>query len=343
MLEDNPSASAYLTWEYSQALCQTYHYRQHHLGYTTNSGHLVGGLPLIHVKSLFFGDRLISLPFCEYGGPLLAHASTEDQVSHASESLLNQAIQLASQLGVDYVEMRHPSLNESILLQKGFEKAEHYVTFHVDLSNGTKQLWNSLDKKTRNAVRKSQKAELQIKDVNELDQLREYYTLYLETQKRLGSPPHCFQLFENLFSVFCPTNKMRMILARHDNMPIAGIVVFLHGNSVFWWNNVSNAEYRKLNPTNLLLWHAMEWAAEKGYRTMNLGRTRKSTTIYDFKKGWGGEEKPLQDFVHFVASKKKNLPDPSQKKYQVLSAIWDLLPIAVSRRIGPRIIKGIGL
>ena len=33
-------------------------------------GHLVGILPLVRVRSRFFGDYLVSMPFLNYGGPL---------------------------------------------------------------------------------------------------------------------------------------------------------------------------------------------------------------------------------------------------------------------------------
>jgi lipid II:glycine glycyltransferase (peptidoglycan interpeptide bridge formation enzyme) len=230
-----------------------------------------------------------------------------------------------------------------MLHESGFDNLQSFVTFQIDLSKGEKKLWNSLDKKTRNSVRKAQKSELDIEDVKEPKQLKEYYMLYLKTQKRLGSPPHSFKLFQNLFSTFSSGQKMRMILAKHNGVPIAGIIIFSQVDTVFWWNNVSDAEHRSLNPTNLLLWKTMKWAAENGYKTMDLGRTRKPSTIYNFKRGWGGEEKPLKDYVRFLGSNKKSLPDPSQRKYRLISTMWGLLPIAITKRIGPRLIQGIGL
>jgi len=342
LLENNPSASAYLLWEYGEALCQTYHYDRHYL-VSDSASNIVGALPLIHIRSRLFGNRLISLPFCEYGGPIFKPDLEQREAIDTWKHLLNATMNLATELGVDYVELRQPSLDESVLLENGFGNVQSYVTFRIELSKGERELWNSLDKKTRNAVRKAQKSKLDVDDVREPSQLKEYYLLYLKTQKRLKSPPHSFKLFQNLFSTFSANQRMRMILARHKDVFIAGITVFFHGNTVFWWNNVSDAEHRSLNPTNLLLWHTMKWATENGYRTMDLGRTRKSSTIYSYKSGWGGEEKPLRDYMRFLGSNKKSLPDPSQKKYRHLAEIRSLLPVAASQRIGPRIIQGIGL
>lgn len=343
LLESNPSTSVYLMWEYGETLCRTYGYKKYYLTYDLN-GDVVGALPLIHVKSMLFGNRLISLPFCEYGGPFLRPDVKPEKIPEVAKRLLNAANDLAAKLSVDYIELRHPPIaSESVFIGRGYNKFQSYVTFQINLTREKMHAWASLNKKTRNAVRKSQKSGLQVEDVNEPDQLNSYYTLYLQTQKRLGSPPHSDKLFQNLFSAFSANKRMRMILAMHQGKPVAGITLSLSGNSIFWWNNVSDMKHRNLNPTNLLLWNTIEWGIENGYKTMDLGRTRKFSTIYDFKRRWGGEEEPLIDYVRFLSFRKKELDDPSQRKYQLLSRIWRLLPIAVTRRTGPRIIKGIAL
>lgn len=335
-------ASAYHLWEWGEALSQTYRYRKHYL-VSVRANEVVGVLPLIHVRSMLFGNRLISLPFCEYGGIVLRSGLNSEEASNAVKPLLDATARLAKNIGAEYIEIREP-LNLSSAFQVGsYDKCQEYVTFRIDLTKGTKRLWTSLEKKTRNAVRKATKSGLETEVVEESEQLKAYYELYLQTQKRLGSPPHCYELFQNLFELFSPSGKMRILLARYQDRVIAGIMNFSNEGKIFWWNNVSDAKYRNLNPTNLLLWNAIEWGAEKGYQVMDMGRTRKNTTIYDFKSGWGGQETTLHDYTSFINSRKKQLPDPSQKKFQYLSKAWSFLPIGVSKKLGPRVISGIAL
>src|SRR5258708_23155377 len=40
-----------------------------HYVFTEQDGAITGILPLVHVKSLLFGKRLVSVPFCVNGGP----------------------------------------------------------------------------------------------------------------------------------------------------------------------------------------------------------------------------------------------------------------------------------
>ncbi|HEY5308653.1 MAG TPA: peptidoglycan bridge formation protein FemAB, partial [Casimicrobiaceae bacterium] len=42
--------------------------------YAETDGRIEGVLPLAHVKSLLFGNSLVSLPFAVYGGVAAAHA-----------------------------------------------------------------------------------------------------------------------------------------------------------------------------------------------------------------------------------------------------------------------------
>jgi hypothetical protein len=91
------------------------------------------------------------------------------------------------------------------------------------------------------------------------------------------------------------------------------------------------------------LWNTAEWGAKNGYRALDLGRTREGTTMYFFKNGWGGQEIGLQDNVYFLDSKKRELPDPAQRRYEYLSKIWGFIPTGLAERIGPRIVSGIAL
>jgi hypothetical protein len=63
---------------------------------------IVGILPLIHIKHRLFGNVLVSLPFCDYGGIL----ADNDGIAAI---LLEEAQKIAHTLQVDYIEFRHIS------------------------------------------------------------------------------------------------------------------------------------------------------------------------------------------------------------------------------------------
>ena len=67
--------------------------------YAERSGEIEGVLPLAHVKSLLFGNALVSLPFAVYGGVAASDGT-------AAEALEREAQRLARKLGVDHLELR---------------------------------------------------------------------------------------------------------------------------------------------------------------------------------------------------------------------------------------------
>jgi FemAB-related protein (PEP-CTERM system-associated) len=342
-VERNRCASAYHLWEWGEVLSSTYKYQRYYMA-TTKNDTLTGIIPLIHVKSKLFGSRLISLPFCEYGGLLIDDTLGGQEKRESADALLEATHTIARNLGAEYVEIRNPeaSFTRDSPHVAGYSNLQRYLTFRVDLTKGSEELWRNLRKSTRNATRKAMKSQVEMEEVTRADQLKAYFKLYLETQKRHGSPPHSYRLFKRLHEVF-HQDKLRMLLASYQREPIGGIMVFIHNKTIFWWNNVTDAKHRNLNPTNLLLWNTAEWGIKEGYRFLDLGRTRGGTTMYFFKNGWGGQEISLQDNVYFLNSKGKELPDPTQREYEFLSRIWAFMPIDLAEKIGPRIISGIAL
>ena len=58
--------------------------------FAERDGAITGVLPLARVKTLLFGDTLISVPFCVYGGPLAADPETAAALSAHAAALLRQ-------------------------------------------------------------------------------------------------------------------------------------------------------------------------------------------------------------------------------------------------------------
>ena len=87
-------------------LAEWRHIIEDHLGHPTyylyceRAGRVVAILPLAQVRSLLFGNALISLPFLVYGGPV----SEDDS---ATELLLDRVCELALELTVDHLELRN--------------------------------------------------------------------------------------------------------------------------------------------------------------------------------------------------------------------------------------------
>jgi FemAB-related protein (PEP-CTERM system-associated) len=342
LVAQNPRAKFYHLWEWGEILASTYRYKRYYLAAEQDQT-LVGVFPLIYVKSVLFSNRLISLPLCEYGGPLTAPTLEDDDAREITQKLLLVGGKLAESLGVAYLETRGVSsgMAYDLLRATGYQSYQNYTTFELDLGQPVEKLWQNLDKKTRNATRKAIDRGVKAVGVKDDHQLKAYYSLYLEVQKRHGSPPHGYAFFKRLFEVFGKKDMIRITLAEHQGKAIAGIITLHFGNTIYWISSVTDIEHRSLNASNLLMWKAIEQgSAEK--KILDFGRTRADSTIHHFKKGWGGKEIDLTDHMLFYG-KSRIPPDPSQRKYMYLSRLWSLMPVAASSRLGHHLIGDIAL
>jgi FemAB-related protein (PEP-CTERM system-associated) len=342
-IKEYPCSTPYHLWEFGEAFSLTYGYERYYIT-LKDKNRILGVFPLILIKSTLFGNKLISLPFCEYGGPIINPSLDSETQQKVISFLLNGALKIFTFKNLDYLEIRSPVIPIDLLkklMDFKFSALKRYVTFRVNLSRDEEDLWKSLDKKTRNSIKKAIKSNLEYYEINKYDDLRKYFSLYLKTQKKHGSPPHSFKLFENFFRLM--KENIKILLAETKGMPIAGIIIFCNKPGMYWWNNVSDPKFRELNATNLLLWKVIQYGREKGYKYLDLGRTRIGGGVYHFKRGWGGREIPLEDYLYSVKGNIRRTPDPSEGIYLFLIKIWARLPLSVSKAVGPRIIKQIGL
>ncbi len=92
-----------------------------------------------------------------------------------------------------------------------------------------------------------------------------------------------------------PYDEGLVLLARHGEERIAGILVLRHGDTATYQIGWTGAEGRRLQATYLLLWRAMEILAGEGVRHLDLGGINPETAagVTEFKRGFGGSEYEL--------------------------------------------------
>ena len=286
---------------------------------------ILNAIPFFLIKSNFFGKKLVSMPYGDYGGFLFSDVKID--------WLLENLEDVARDNDVDYVEIREPDAKLEKSLES-FETKLIYYNFTLNLDMSMDEIWKSFDKKVRNSIRKAEKNHVKVVKGGRKD-LEEFYRLYLKTMKRLGSPPHSFDFFNNVFK-FCSKN-VKLFFAEHDNKKIAASIFFLYKKKIYYWKNVSNEEYLYLRPNDLILYRMIEWGHRRDYESLDFGRARMHTGGFLFKKRWGGKMKELN--YHYKLFKDIEIPDPEKEKYKFLGGLWKSLPIFLIKRFGPKIRK----
>jgi hypothetical protein len=238
-----------------------------------------GVLPLIEVNSWLTGRRGVSLPFSDECRPLADDAADE-------KALLEKAIDL----GRDRGWRRFESQGGGDCLAAD-EASLSFYAHALDLQKPPADLFAGFEQAVRRALRKAEREGVQVERSATADALRAYYSLHCQTRKRHGLPPQPWSFFERLHEHVIAREQGFVMLARHHGRPISGAVFVHGGREALYKYSASDLRHQNLRPSNLVLWHAIQWLSQNGFARLSLGRTSTGNEgLRQFKQGWGTTE-----------------------------------------------------
>ncbi len=300
------------------------------------AGEITGVLPLFLVKSMLFGRSLVAMPAGVYGGPLAAD-------EEARSALLGRAAQIAAEQKVRYLEIRGNPRSDSINFE-GFNGAasrwsrkDLYVTFVSPIDSSDEANLARIPRKQRRMVRQGEKHGLTA--IFDLARLREFYQVYAESVRNLGTPVYGYGYFQNLVAAL--GDRCNLLLVQYQEKIIAAVLSFFYRDQVLPYYGGALKEYFHLAPSDFMYWQLMRHAAARGCKVFDFGRSKQGTGSYDFKRHWGFEPTALPYW--YYAPNGQPLPDtsPLNPKLQWAIRIWRGLPLSVTNSLGPRIVRHI--
>jgi FemAB-related protein (PEP-CTERM system-associated) len=323
-VEQCPTASFFHKWGWKEVVEQAFGHPMHYL-YAEVDGKIVGVLPLGHVKSLLFGNALISNPFCVYGG--VAADSEEARIA-----LEERAVSLAREAGVDYLELRNRFETPSQRPKKSL-----YFTFRKSLDPDPEKNLAAIPRKQRAMVRKGIGEGLVGVIDSNVDRLHDAYG---ESVRNLGTPVFSKRYFALLKKVF--GDACEILTVEHQGKAVASVMNFYFRDEVLPYYGGGTDQARDLKANDFMYWEVMRRATEKGVRLFDYGRSKEGTGSFRFKTHWGFEPEPLH--YEFDLVKATALPDinPLNPKYRLFIAAWQKLPVPISKMVGPWISRNLG-
>jgi FemAB-related protein (PEP-CTERM system-associated) len=293
--------------------------------YAESNNQIVGVLPLARVRSMIFGDHLISLPFAVYGGAI----AVDDNVK---SELINAACNLAKELNVEDLEIRNITSFRS-----EWPRKDLYVRFRKEISTDIDVNMKEIPRKQRAMVRKGIKAGLEGVVDNSVDRI---YGIYSESVRNLGTPVFSKNYLQVLKEVFSESCEVLMIT--HEGRDIAGVMSFYFKDQVLPYYGGSIESARALKANDFMYWDLMCRASAKGARIFDYGRSKVGSGAYSFKKNWGFEPEPLNYEYYLVNAKEMPQLNPNNPKYKYFINTWKKLPVSISNRLGPYLAKSLG-
>lgn len=325
------SGSPYLTTAWKTALEQGYGLQTFYLA-AWDSNSLSGVLPLALIRPPLGKSRLVSLPYCDYGG-ILADSET------SASALLDQAFALAREHGAG-LEIRSRAPLPRAEARGGFEQVTDKCRMLLELPGSSTLLWSGFKSKLRSQIKKPSKEGLKC-SLGHAELLADFYQVFCHNMRDLGSPVHSRQWIQAVLFAF--GSQSRVAVVYKGDIPVgAGIILVSANMIVIPWASTLR-EYKSLSPNMLLYWSFLEYAADNGFAYFDFGRSTPGEGTYLFKKQWGAEPVPLgwyrltrHEKANGSAAGKGSLRSTSQK-------LWRSLPLPAANFLGPRIRKYIDL
>jgi len=327
-----------------------------HYAFAERDGAITGVLPLARVKTLLFGNTLISVPFCVYGGPLAADPESAAALSAHAAGLLEST-------GASAVEFRFrdpgaamPRTGELTLHRNGLdedrigingavggdgggwqERPDLYVTFRKRIEADNDTNMKAIPRKQRAMVRKGIQNNLRSVANRDAGLL---HGIYAESVRNLGTPVFSRRYFTILADVF--RDDCDVVTVLDGDTAIASVMNFYFRDEVLPYYGGGTAVARQRAGNDFMYWEVMRRAADRGCRLFDFGRSKIGTGAHDFKKNWGFTPENLR--YRFRLAPGASFPDhnPLNPKYRLFIAGWKQLPLAVANAIGPSIVRGLG-
>jgi lipid II:glycine glycyltransferase (peptidoglycan interpeptide bridge formation enzyme) len=258
-------------------------------------------------------------------GPII-HTNDKSKRLEILQEILNAVDQIAKQYNLVHVEGQTSPLDLLIdnsyktIFEKNHYSKHDFITYLSDLGDTIDTIWSNVSKKARGDVTRAQKRNFVAKELETLDELKQYLILNQEWAQTKGlviADPFADidTLWENHLK-----GREKFFLAYVDNKLVSGVRVGCF-NGICYTNFVINSYYDSTNlGGTLLTWFVVEWAAKNGMRFYDfsggpkpISESEKHSLLF-YKSKWGGKETP---YYIFIKSRKKL----SYKLYLVLFAL----------------------
>lgn len=294
---------------------------------TGPNGETRGIFPVVHQKSLLFGNFMVSLPFLPYASLLADDESV-------TAMLIDRAVIEARARGAEQLEIRSPHK-----LPHGGRTLEHKITMEMVLRKNPDEVMKGFSSNLRNHIRRSMKNGFEVEIWCEPKGVDYFYPVWSNNMRRLGTPVLPRTFFQE--AMVQNAESVRIFIVKAGNTVAGAAFTVKHGNRFeVPWVSCDPAYFPKY--VNLLLyWKMMEYGSGCGCDVFDFGRSSKESGTQEFKRRWGSEEIQLYWEYPYVRNRMPKNVSPSNARYNTMISIWKRLPLSVTNTIGPFIVRGI--
>ena len=334
LVQGSSDATSGHLWQWREIIGAAYEFDSFYLVAEEPTGEPCAALPFIRIRSRLFGTELTSMPYIDYGGVCHRDSLPRDAWDDCDKTLFSYALQLGKGIRAKRLQVRNLRP-----VDLRFEVSTEKATQHLALASSSDQQMRRLPAERRNRLRRCEKLGLskEILPVSDRRAFREFCDIYSTNMRDLGTPTHSVEFFRQVTAHF--HDRASLIVIRLQGRAIASAIAFeFRGTLSLPWSGATLAA-RRAYGTNALYWAAVCLAIERGCHTFDFGRSSVSSGIFEFKRQWGPERHQAYWSTYYMRPGAKSPRE--RKELQLATRLWQHVPLAVTRAVGPSLRKGI--
>jgi len=180
--------------------------------------------------------------------------------------------------------------NSSAGWRRSSKEIQPRRTVIIDLDKSEGELLAAMHHKTRYNIKVAEKHGITVKDSDNFDA---FWKLLGKTTKRDKFGSHSKSYYKKLLEHFSqPGMKADLIMAYHDEKPVAGALMLVHGDTCYYLHGASDHDARQMMAPYALHWENIKYLKQQGIKHYDLWGidAARWPGVTRFKLGWGGRQ-----------------------------------------------------
>lgn len=321
-LSQHPAALFYYSVKYKNFLKTLLNCQEMYL-LAIEGGEIQGILPLLYLET-DAGRLFNSLPYYgSHGGPLANSLSAEVFLLDA----YNQVATATNTISATLITNPLCKCFDTQKLAYNFtdQRVSQITAIHSESAReGSDQLLRRFESSAQRNIKKAQQAGINIEiNGDYFEDLKHLHQLHMQ---EIGGTAKNEFFFSLIPDYFVAGKDYDLFIAKKNNEVISALLVFYYHQTVEYFTPVTKSDAKHLQPLPLIIWTAMQKAANQGYRYWNWGGTwLNQDGVYRFKKKWAATEK---NYFYYTQLNHQSLLNLSQQELLTLYPNFYVVPFS---------------
>lgn len=269
------------------------------------------------------GKKLISLPFCEYGGPLPLKGGI--YINDFEIDALKEFKNFKIKYHPDISKITFNPINSSSTV------SSHWLYLE---NKSEQEVWESFRKTLRHEIKHAREQGIEIRPSKDLKEVKKFYDLYAANLRRKKTIPYPWHLVQFL----CQNAPSELLLAFYKGRIIGGALFLNYSHFVHYFLSATDYKYRDLGVSYLIIWEKIKSLIGQD-KILDLGASPQGSDLEIFKRGWGGEERPIYQICLPAGRQGIKRSEENLRSSKIIRFIWGLLPNFIIKKLSPYLIK----